>query len=200
MRRSATKYLIFRPRRDFVLDVPGSGTQPRQLLAAGTKTLVRNDVLRHQLQTLWREEVEIISEQLAVDDVSQLIEMFVQTRRARVQRDAAKWAARRIGRRRLMERAKEVSQREGHRLRGAQGFGRCVRAGANRSWFSCRPRGSATASCMPAPSGSWPRLSRRRAWPSPSAAGPPMSLPIWAWRSRLTRYCCPDACCSMRIS
>jgi hypothetical protein len=67
MRRSVTKYLIFRPRRDFVIDVPGSGTQPRQLLAAGTKTLVRNDVLRHQLQTLWREEVEIISEQRAVE-------------------------------------------------------------------------------------------------------------------------------------
>jgi hypothetical protein len=67
VRRSVTKYLTFRPRRDFVIDVPGSGTQPRQLLAAGTPALVRNDVLRHQLRTQWRDEVEIISEQRAVE-------------------------------------------------------------------------------------------------------------------------------------
>ena len=67
MRRSVTKYLIFRPRRDFVIDVPGSGTQPRQVLPAGTPAVVRNDVLRHQLGTLWRDQVEIISEQRAVE-------------------------------------------------------------------------------------------------------------------------------------
>jgi hypothetical protein len=67
VRRSVTKYLIFRPRRDFVIDVPGSGTQPRQRLAAGTPALVRNDVLRHQLRTQWRDKVEIISEQRAVE-------------------------------------------------------------------------------------------------------------------------------------
>jgi hypothetical protein len=67
VRRSATKYLTFRPRQDFVIEVPGSGTQPRQLLTAGTQALVRNDVLRHQLQTLWRDQVEIIAEQRAVE-------------------------------------------------------------------------------------------------------------------------------------
>jgi hypothetical protein len=65
--RSVAKYLTFRPRRDFVIDVPGSGTCPRQSLAAGRQAFVRNDVLRHQLRTLWREEVEIIGEQRAVE-------------------------------------------------------------------------------------------------------------------------------------
>lgn len=67
MPRSVTKYLTFRPRRDFVIDVPGSGMRPRQLLAATTPALVRNDVLRQQLRTMWRDQVEIISEQRAVD-------------------------------------------------------------------------------------------------------------------------------------
>ena len=67
MPRSVAKYLTFRPRRDFVIDVPGSSTQPRQLLAAGTQAVVRNEVLRHQLRTSWREEVEIIAEQRAVE-------------------------------------------------------------------------------------------------------------------------------------
>ena len=50
-----------------MIDVPGSGTQPRQLLPAGTQALVRNEVLRHQLRTFWREEVEIIAEQRAIE-------------------------------------------------------------------------------------------------------------------------------------
>jgi hypothetical protein len=65
--RSVAKYLTFRPRRDFVIDVPGSSTHARQLLAAGTQAVVRNEVLRHQLRTSWREEVEIIAEQRAVE-------------------------------------------------------------------------------------------------------------------------------------
>jgi hypothetical protein len=65
--RSFTKYLTFRPRQDFVIDVPGSGTCPRQSLAAGSQAFVRNDVLRHQLRTLWRDQVELLSEQRAIE-------------------------------------------------------------------------------------------------------------------------------------
>ena len=67
MPRSVTKFLTFRPRRDFVIDVPGSGTRPRQRLAAGTQAFVRNDVLCHQLRTVWRDQVEIVSAQRAIE-------------------------------------------------------------------------------------------------------------------------------------
>lgn len=67
MPRSFTRYLTFRPRRDFVIDVPGSATCPRQSLAAGREAFVRNRVLRHQLRTVWRDQVDLLSEQRAID-------------------------------------------------------------------------------------------------------------------------------------